>query len=484
MPLASWIPLGGAAAAGRLFFGDLSAPATTFGSPAAAGGGDQLAILPAVIFLALYIGSGICAMYASYEAYNPAAAAYRLAVPQRDKAQREKERCAGTYSEAETRKAQIGKVMARAPKRLELALALSRRANSPEALPPIVEQVVTQFVYGIPAAVRGPAVSVVNVDGRSEVLPGGTVAFSSDAKSSTLLDDDHGAFVISVSEIVGRVRADDPEVDIIGVLEQGAIAAGRDQGRGTLVFSDSGLSTKGALNFTQPGLLGAAPADVVAFLEREGALPVLKGLSVFLAIGSVERPQDDLAHHKVKLVELLRMIAQKGGAECVAVAEAPATTGEPRPGLPPVSLVPVPPAAVFSGACSAVLADTGEVGFEKGQPTFLQPALARAVLEPLGRALRERKCDRVVLTGTTARHGSEGSQRSLALQRAEAVKRELVTELGVDPAAIDTVGLGSYFIGYVPDNGPNGELLPAQAQLNRTVRIDPCDPICPSYALR
>lgn len=121
VPLASWIPLGGAAAAGRLFFGDLSAPATTFGSPAAAGGGDQLAILPAVIFLALYIGSGICAMYASYEAYNPAATAYRLAVPQCDKAQGEKERCAGTYSEAETRKAQIEKVIARAPKRLERA---------------------------------------------------------------------------------------------------------------------------------------------------------------------------------------------------------------------------------------------------------------------------------------------------------------------------------------------------------------------------
>jgi outer membrane protein OmpA-like peptidoglycan-associated protein len=365
-----------------------------------------------------------------------------------------------------------------------LALALSRRANSSEVLPPVVEQVVVQFVSGIPASVRGPVVTVVNVDGRPEVLRDGAVSFSSDAKSSAILDDDRQAFVASVSSIVGRVRADDPEVDVIGALEQAAVAAGRGNGRGTLVFSDSGLSTKGALNFTQPGLLAVPPAEVIAFLERQRALPNLTGLSVFLAIGAVERPQDDLAHYRADLVELLRMITEKGGAACVDVTEVPATTNGGRSGLPPVSLVLVPPAAKFLGVCSGVLTDTGDVSFNPGQATFRDPAKARAVLKPVARALRDGQCDRIILTGTTARHGSAASQRTLALQRAEAVKRELVAERGVDPATIEVVGLGSYYTEYRPDNGPDGELLPGPAQLNRTVRIDPCTPTCPSYELR
>jgi len=40
--------------------------------------------------------------------------------------------------------------------------------------------------------------------------------------------------------------------------------------------------------------------------------------------------------------------------------------------------------------------------------------------------------------------------------------------------------VGSYFPQYVPDFGPRGELLPGPAQLNRTVRIEPCTPQCPS----
>lgn len=361
-----------------------------------------------------------------------------------------------------------------------LALAISRRANSSETLSPVIEQVVTKFVSGIPASASN-SLSVINVDGDPEV--DGVVPFSSDAQNPEALDDDRQAFLAKVIGIVGRVRADHPEVDVIAALEQAAIAAGRDNGRGTLVFSDSGLSTKGALNFTQPGLLEAPPANVIAFLERNHELPNLKGLSVFLDIQPVDPPQKDLGQYRSSVVELLRMIAQKGGAACVAVTEEPATRSEPHPGLPPVSPVQVPPPAVFSTPCSGVLKDTGDVGFNPDKATFREPAKAYAVLEPLGRALRDRTCNRIVLTGTTARYGSADGQRELARLRAEAVKQVLVVEYGVDPASIETVGLGSYFTGYQPDIGPNGELLPGPAQLNRTVRIDPCTPTCPSYKL-
>lgn len=367
-----------------------------------------------------------------------------------------------------------------------LALAISRRANSSEALSPVIKQVVDQFVSGIPASDHGgPVVSVVNIDGRPEVLRDGKVSFVSDAKNPAALNDDRNKFVATVSGIVGQVRANYPEVDVLTALEQAAVAAGRDNGRGTLVFSDSGLSTTGTLNFTQPGLLEAQPAEVIAFLEREHALPNLKGLNVFLVLEPVEPPQADLGQYRAHIKELLQTIAEKGGAACVAVTEEPATASGPHlDHLPPVSPVPVPPAAVFSAPCSGVLQDTGDVAFKLGEATFREPDKAHAVLERVGRALRDRTCNRIVLTGTTARDGSLAYQRTLALQRAEAVKQVLVTEGGVDPASIETVGLGSYFTKYQPDIGLHGELLPGPAQLNRTVRIDPCTPTCPSYELK
>lgn len=120
--LGAWILLGIAAASGRLFFGNLSAPPLVFGAPeASTARGDDLAILPAVIFFVLYLGSGIVAMYASYEDYNPAAAAYQLAVSLRDKAKRDAACCARMYSAAQARKARIEEEGVHADKRLERA---------------------------------------------------------------------------------------------------------------------------------------------------------------------------------------------------------------------------------------------------------------------------------------------------------------------------------------------------------------------------
>ncbi|HET9257842.1 MAG TPA: hypothetical protein VFO16_21945, partial [Pseudonocardiaceae bacterium] len=71
VPLGGWILLGMAAAGVRLFFSSHLASVSAFGAPETSlARGDELAVLPAVIFLALYIGSGICSIYASYEAYD------------------------------------------------------------------------------------------------------------------------------------------------------------------------------------------------------------------------------------------------------------------------------------------------------------------------------------------------------------------------------------------------------------------------------
>jgi uncharacterized membrane protein YhaH (DUF805 family) len=122
LPLVAWILLGIATACVRLFFGNLSAPALVFGAPeASTASGDHLAILPAVLFLTLYFASGIGAMYAFHEDYNPAAMDYQLAVSRRDKAKREAARCARMCSAAQARKARIEEEGVHADRRLERA---------------------------------------------------------------------------------------------------------------------------------------------------------------------------------------------------------------------------------------------------------------------------------------------------------------------------------------------------------------------------
>lgn len=91
--LLSWLALGTAAFLARLHiqpFGGSAQGAASFPAPAAgvttlADGMDR-ALIAAVTFAALYLVSGLLAMYASYNAYNPDARAYHHAVRNLNKA--------------------------------------------------------------------------------------------------------------------------------------------------------------------------------------------------------------------------------------------------------------------------------------------------------------------------------------------------------------------------------------------------------------
>ena len=124
--LAGWVFLGIALGIVRLFLGgSLSIPglagsASRFGLPSAAGSATAgLAWLPALVFLALYVGSGVCAMWASYEAYNPVAKAYREALQKLQKAREKAHRCASAHAAALKRREPVETKVTRAPKRQE-----------------------------------------------------------------------------------------------------------------------------------------------------------------------------------------------------------------------------------------------------------------------------------------------------------------------------------------------------------------------------
>lgn len=358
-----------------------------------------------------------------------------------------------------------------------LAVAMSRRANNPGDIPAQVSQIVHRFITDIPAMVTGPTLSLINVDGRSDVYRTGQ--FYSDSRNEYGLQNDHRKFLAGFNSAVADMRATEPDVDILAALEEAGAAAGR-PGPGTVVLVDSGLSTSGALDFSQPNVLDAPTDELITFLRNGHQLPDLRGLTViFIGIGEVAPPQQKLGTRKAHLVELWTKVAEAAGAVCVASVDTPRSDSPINGEVKPVKLVPISPPPVYTSNGLTVLPDAGEVGFNPGEAVFRDPAAARTVLRPIADHLKADRSYRLLLTGTTARWGSRESQIDLAMRRAEAVKQLLIT-LGASSDQIETRGMGSYFPQYVPDNGPGDVLLPGPAQANRTVRIEPCNPRCSS----
>ncbi len=353
-----------------------------------------------------------------------------------------------------------------------IAIAISGRANSPApVLPPSVEQVVHDAIYAVPIGETGPTISLIGIDGRPSLVA--SAAFASDAEFPDAVDRDRETFLATFGDAVSSVRATEPEADVLAALAMAARAARDGGSTGTVVLVDSGLQTVPPLDFSQPGLLDAAPAEVVEFLDRTGAIPDLSGLTVLLAgIGDTTAPQQPLdVARQAALVELWSGIARSGGAACVHAASAPRGS-EPVSGVPPVSTVEVPAPPSFDPSSRIVLPDNPTVGFVPGQAILRDAEAAADVLQPVADWLAADPQRQARITGTTARHGSLESQIALAVERAETIKQRLV-ELGADPSRITTDGVGSEFPGYVPDQGPDGGLLPGPAAQNRSVIIDP-----------
>lgn len=353
-----------------------------------------------------------------------------------------------------------------------VAVAISGRANSPApVLPPSGEQVVHGAVDAVPIGEVGPPISLVEIDGRPSLVA--SAAFSSPAEFPQAVDRDRETFLADFRAAASAVRATEPEADVLGGLAIAARAARDGAAAGTVVLVDSGLSTVPPLDFRQPGLLDADPGEVVEFLDSTGAVPDLRGLTVLLAgIGDTAPPQPPLdVARQAALVELWSGIARRGGADCVGAASTPRGSAAVT-GVPPVGIVEIPAPPSFDPSRRIVLPDGPTVGFVAGEAVLRNPEAAATVLRPVAEWLAADPARRAHITGTTARHGSLEGQVALAAERAETVKRRLV-ELGAGPSRLSTEGLGSRFPGYVPDQAPDGGLLPGPAARNRSVIIEP-----------
>ncbi|SDM18024.1 Outer membrane protein OmpA [Geodermatophilus siccatus] len=272
----------------------------------------------------------------------------------------------------------------------------------------------------------------------------------------------------AVLDGIAGARADDEEADLLGGLD---LAARTIRSVETLPHEiaviDSGLSTVAPLDFTQPGLLEADPEELAGSLARVGELPDLEGMEVvFQGLGDTAPPQEALSiAQRANLVAIWRAVVEAAGG-VMALEERPLAE-DTAVDLPEVSIVPVPNGPACAGPTIELAG--ADVAFQPDSAEFVDPAAARAVLQPIAEQLVQAGAT-ATLTGTTARVRELGGQRALSEQRARAVLSELV-DLGVPASALRAVGLGSEFPGYVPDHDAAGNLLPGPAAQNRKVII-------------
>jgi outer membrane protein OmpA-like peptidoglycan-associated protein len=271
-----------------------------------------------------------------------------------------------------------------------------------------------------------------------------------------------------VSQALAAAEAKTPETDLLAALDQGARSIADADGAHTVVVVDSGLSTVAPLDFTQPGMLDADPAELVASLQAAGELPDLSGDDVvFQGLGDTADPQPDLSRgQRQNLIDIWTAIANAAGASIVDVEQAP-LSGASAEGLPDVTVVSLPPA--LTCAAGTVTLTGGDVAFEPDSAAFLDGAAASDVVRPIAQQMIDGELAAAV-TGMTARVGDATGQQGLSQQRAQAVA-DLLTDLGVPADRLTVVGRGSDFPGYVADHDPAGTLIPAAAAANRKVEI-------------
>jgi OmpA-OmpF porin, OOP family len=342
-----------------------------------------------------------------------------------------------------------------------LALAVGVRSNVPTTYFPAA---VTSLLET--AASRGQRISLVRIDGQPKIFT--PPVFSTSDQNGAARHRDVLNYLNSqiIPILHGEIHAQVPQADVLTALNLAAAATAPD---GNIIIIDSGLQTVAPLEDQQAGLLMAPPPDLVTYLRQKGLLPNLKGRHVLLSgFGYTASPQAPLDQpERNNVIAQWEAIVQAGGG-CVTADPSPNTAAAVA-GLPAVSLVPPPPTPVFNNCGTIELKDAGSVGFIVGTASFRDPSAARATLQQLASTLKQGS-EHITLIGSTSSEGGDAINNPLSQQRADAVQSVLVS-MGIPTSRITAIGEGSHWPGRVPDIGPGGVLLPAQAEQDREVIV-------------
>lgn len=347
-------------------------------------------------------------------------------------------------------------------------IVLGERSNS---VVPAVEEVVDKLPSDL---APGAKVVIYRVDGSNA----GLRLFDETVERT---DDDFDQADASAQVPVDARRAleqepvaGEPEANVLGSIASVANSLGDVSGAKTILIADSMLSTAGVLQF-QKGLLDSSAEDVVASVNAD-ELPDLSGIDVEVyGAGEVRDPQKSLSvGQRKKLEAIWTGLLETAKAKSVTFhTQLGSRTDVPK--LPSVTVIlisqsiasPAPPAP--TSECTYVLPES-LIQFVPDSADFLEPEIALSTID--GVADNMRGCQgTITVTGTTSSWGTAEGRQHTSLERAERVRDELASALGVDSSTITARGVGMDFPEYVNDRDASGRLIPADATKNRTVRI-------------
>lgn len=322
-------------------------------------------------------------------------------------------------------------------------------------------------------------IEVISAEGEPRSAVSGAIVGST-ANTESKRAQENEQWQAAILGYLADVEAQTPQIDTLSAIDLASRALSEAPGSHRIVVMDSGLSTAGALDFTQGSLIDADANEVAAWLSDNRELPDLSGIAVdWYYLGDTAAPQADLSPaQRDNLRAIWQAILENSGATVVFHDTTPGP--DSADGLPEVDVVDLPeraamPDSLVDGQSVQIEFAESDIRFEGDSAEFADKDQAREAVAACA-ALMEKGGATCTVEGTTASadpgQGDSGKQFvfELSRKRAEAVAGLLV-EAGVEPGAIEARGCGDEHVSHVPDRDEGGRLIPSAAAENRKVII-------------
>ncbi|MCQ2751680.1 MAG: OmpA family protein [Coriobacteriales bacterium] len=244
--------------------------------------------------------------------------------------------------------------------------------------------------------------------------------------------------------------AEDPETDILSavLLADKLLGTGTAKsGKKTVVIVDSGISTKGNINFMEPKTNNYLYAPKLFFegLKTQGALIKLDNIQkvVWFGMGNVADPQKLDDNGKQGQISSLQAFYQEMfnsvGVEDVSF-ESVNSSSVSSDNLPKVSVASLPKYITKDNALTKSEGDSA-LKFDFGTSDLSDPTAANEELQFLINQMLENKGISYIIEGYTDAVGSEESNLVLSQQRADSIK-SIFTSAGISEDRIEAIGKG------------------------------------------
>lgn len=249
------------------------------------------------------------------------------------------------------------------------------------------------------------------------------------------------------------------EADILKSLAKANKELGKapENGReNMLIVIDSGISTCGAINFTEQTTRNALldPSLLVSKLREDGELAPFGNIDkvLWFGLGAVAEPQGEPTEGaKAAMRNLYRAVFEAAGLELPEDDKEIFKDGEevdPGDDLPSVSVVEMPRIPLDENGNPVLAGDsieldekTSDLTFALGSSEFSNPAKAKESLQSYIDQLTDFPSLKATIHGYTDTTGSTEANQALSQKRAEAVKN-LFVEAGVNSEQLTAIGEG------------------------------------------